>query len=68
MPGSWKEKISKACAIRIFLLTFIVNNLIYESHCGFFEIAKFDVRENQSMKSATKKAAPKKKATTKKKK
>ena len=45
----------------IFLLTFFSNNLIYESHCDF-RIAKFDVRENQSMKSATKKAAPKKKA------
>jgi hypothetical protein len=52
----------------IFFLTFISNNLIYESHCDFFLIAKFDVRENQSMKSATKKAAPKKKAPAKKKK
>jgi hypothetical protein len=51
----------------IFLLTFFSKNLIYESHCDF-RIAKFDVRENQSMKSATKKAAPKKKAPAKKKK
>jgi hypothetical protein len=42
-------------------------HLIYESHCDF-RIAKFDVRENQSMKTATKKAAPKKKAAAKKKK
>ena len=51
----------------IFFLTFIVNNLIYESHCDFFKVAKFDVRENQSMKSATKKAAKKKAAPKKKK-
>jgi hypothetical protein len=50
-----------------FLLTFAAKNLIYKSHCDF-RIAKFDVRENQSMKSATKKAAPKKKAPAKKKK
>jgi hypothetical protein len=34
----------------------------------FLLVAKFDVRENQSMKSAAKKAAPKKKAPAKKKK
>jgi hypothetical protein len=38
------------------------------NHIAIFLVAKFDVRENKSMKSATKKAAPKKKATTKKKK
>jgi hypothetical protein len=54
-------------AVGIFFLTFGANNLIYESHCDF-PIAKFDVWENQSMKSATKKAAPKKKAPAKKKK
>jgi hypothetical protein len=37
-------------------------------HIAIFLIAKFDVRENQSMKSAAKKAAPKKKAPAKKKK
>jgi hypothetical protein len=51
----------------IFLLTFIANNLIYESHCDFFYVAKFDVRENHSMKSATKKPAKKKAAPKKKK-
>ena len=51
----------------IFLLTFFAKNLIYESHCDF-QIAKFDVRENQSMKNAAKKAAAKKKAAPKKKK
>ena len=35
------------------------------NHIAIFRIAKFDVRENQSMKSATKKAAPKKKAPEK---
>ena len=30
------------------------------NHIAIFQIAKFDVRENKSMKSATKKAAPKK--------
>ena len=30
----------------IFFLTFLPNNLIYESHCDF-RVAKFDVRENQ---------------------
>src|SRR5947208_10126388 len=37
-----------SCPPCIFLLTFIANNFIYESHCDF-RIAKFDVRENQSM-------------------
>ena len=50
----------------IFLLTFFAKNLIYESHCDFLRVAKFDVRENKSMKSATKKAATKKKAPAKK--
>jgi hypothetical protein len=49
-------------------LTFDENNFIYESHCDFLRIAKFDVRENQPMKNATKKAAAKKKAPAKKKK
>jgi len=52
----------------IFSLTFSSKNLIYESHCGLVnEIANTDVRENQSMKNATKKAAAKKKAPAKKK-
>jgi hypothetical protein len=38
------------------------------NHIAIFEVAKFDVRENKSMKSATKKAAPKKKTAPKKKK
>jgi hypothetical protein len=38
------------------------------NHIAIFESQNFDVRENQSMKSATKKAAPKKKAPAKKKK
>jgi hypothetical protein len=48
-------------------LTFIAKNLIYESHCDH-TIANFDVRENHSMKYATKKAAKKtaKKAAPKK--
>jgi hypothetical protein len=54
-------------AFCIFFLTFFAKNLIYGSHCDF-RVAKFDVRENQSMKSATKKAAPKKKVAPKKKK
>ena len=58
-----KKKESRDC---IFFLTSLSNNLIYESHCDFFLIAKFDVRENQSMKNAAKKA--KKKAAPKKKK
>jgi len=51
-------------------LTFYAKNLIYESHCDLFGDRKSDVRENQSMKTATKKAkAPaKKKAAPKKKK
>jgi hypothetical protein len=52
-------------------LTFDSNNFIYESHCDLFRGRKFDVRENQSMKNATKKAAKapaKKKAAPKKKK
>jgi hypothetical protein len=46
----------------IFFLTFLSKNLIYGSHCDLND-RKFDVRENQSMKNATKKAA--KKATKK---
>jgi len=38
------------------------------NHIAIFQIAKSDVRENQSMKSATKKAPAKKKAAPKKKK
>jgi len=57
-------------------LTFFSNNLIYESRCGLRatllrRIANFDVRENESMKHATKKAAkkaPAKKSAAKKKK
>jgi len=51
-------------------LTFIADHLIYESHCDL-AIANLDVRENHSMKTATKKAAkkaPAKKAAKKKKK
>ena len=52
----------------IFFLTFGSKNLIYESHCDL-EIANLDVRENHSMKNATKKAAkPAKKKAPKKKK
>jgi hypothetical protein len=56
-------------------LTFIPDDLIYESHCDSSWIANFDVRENLSMKYATKKVAkkaakkaPAKKAAAKKKK
>jgi hypothetical protein len=53
-------------------LTFSPVHLIYESHCGLLTgAANFDVRENQSMKYATKKAAkkaPAKKKAAKKKK
>src|SRR5947208_8166780 len=55
----------------IFLLTLFSSHLIYGSHCDLFWIANFDVRENHSMKNATKKAAkkaPAKKAPAKKKK
>jgi hypothetical protein len=38
------------------------------NHSAIFVVAKFDVRENQSMKSAAKKSAAKKKAAPKKKK
>ncbi|HBY63185.1 MAG TPA: hypothetical protein DEH78_25465, partial [Solibacterales bacterium] len=61
----------KACArehakvrSRIFFLTFDAKDSIYESHCVPFRDAQIDVRENHSMKNATKKAA--KKAATKK--
>jgi hypothetical protein len=54
-----------------FLLTTVAKKFIYESHCDY-QIANLkDVRENRSMKNATKKAAkkaPAKKAATKKKK
>ena len=54
-------------------MTFIPDDLIYESHCDSSWIANFDVRENVSMKYATakkpaKKAPAKKKAAAKKKK
>jgi hypothetical protein len=55
----------------IFLLTFFANHFIYESRCDLSRgRATLDVRENQSMKNATKKAAKpaKKKAAPKKKK
>ena len=54
-----------------FLLTMIANNFIYESHCDPPIANLTDVRENRSMKNATKKAAkkaPAKKAAAKKKK
>src|SRR5579884_2275850 len=54
-PGAMQPERDRKGSSFIFFLTFIVNNLIYESHCDFFKVAKFDVRENQSMKSATKK-------------
>ena len=54
-----------------FLLTMVAKEFIYESHCDH-QIANLkDVRENRSMKNATKKAAkkaPAKKAAAKKKK
>jgi hypothetical protein len=75
-----RSKMHKGIARFTFFLTFVSNNLIYESHCGLrTKIANFDVRENQPMKNATKKAAkkapakkaakkaPAKKATAKKK-
>ena len=40
-----------------FFLTTISDHLIYESHCGLTEIANSMLRENRSMKNATKKAA-----------
>jgi hypothetical protein len=52
-------------------LTFSRKNLIYGSHCDLSGSQIFDVRENHSMKNATKKAAkkaPAKKAPAKKKK
>ena len=55
----------------IFLLTFVKNHFIYESRCDLLRgRATLDVREIQSMKNATKKAAKpaKKKAAPKKKK
>ena len=60
------------CSMCIFFLTFIANNLIYESPVLFTRsCTQFDVRENLHMKNATKKAAkkaPAKKAAAKKKK
>ncbi len=57
---------------KFFFLTFTSDDLIYESRCDSSWIANFDVRENHSMKYATKKAAKKapakKKAAAKKKK
>jgi hypothetical protein len=66
--GSKATKMGVRC---IFLLTFVSNNLIYESRCALRQrSAQLDVRENYSMKNATKKAAKKaaKKAPAKKKK
>jgi len=53
----------------IFFLTLHPIHLITGTQaCSLYETRTFDVRENQSMKFATKKkAAPKKKATKKKK-
>ena len=53
----------------IFFLTSLANKFIYESHCDLYRLQIY-VRENQSMKNATKKAAKKaaKKAPAKKKK
>ena len=67
-----RTRLSAALPITFFL-TLHRKHSIYESRCDFYEIAKFDVRENHSMKNATKKpaakkAAPKKKAAAKKKK
>ncbi len=53
-------------SICIFFLTFPQNNLIYESRCDLYEVANLMLRENQSMKNATKKAAKKKAAPKKK--
>jgi hypothetical protein len=52
-------------------LTLFPYHFIYGSHCDLLQVANFDVRENHSMKNATKKAAkkaPAKKAPAKKKK
>jgi hypothetical protein len=49
----------------IFFLTSIANNLIYESHCDLYRLQIY-VRENQSMKNATKKAGGAKKTASKK--
>jgi hypothetical protein len=49
----------------IFLLTFERNNLIYESHCDLSRSQILMLRENRSMKNATKKAAKKKVAKKK---
>jgi hypothetical protein len=46
-------------------LTSIENNLIYESHCDLYGLQIY-VRENQSMKNATKKAGGAKKTASKK--
>jgi hypothetical protein len=54
-----------------FLLTRVAKEFIYESHCDPPIANLIDVRENRSMKNATKKAAkkaPAKKAAAKKKK
>jgi hypothetical protein len=55
--------------VLIFFLTSIANNLIYESHCDLYG-SQIYVRENRSMKNATKKGGAKKtakKTATKKK-
>jgi hypothetical protein len=51
----------------IFLLTFLATHLIYETRCDLSEVANLMLRENRSMKNATKKAAKKKAAPKKKK-
>ncbi|MBV9761077.1 MAG: hypothetical protein JO340_10980 [Acidobacteriaceae bacterium] len=54
---------SKIPAI-IFFLTSIANNLIYESHCDLYGLQIY-VRENRSMKNATKKSGGAKKTAKK---
>jgi len=56
MNGFLKILSSKGVATvqqRIFLLTLVSNNLIYESHCDLCD-RKFDVRENHSMTKSKK--------------
>ena len=48
----------------IFFLTSIANNLIYESHCDLYGLQIY-VRENRSMKNATKKGGSAKKTAKK---
>jgi hypothetical protein len=51
-------------AFVIFFLTSIANNLIYESHCDLYGLQIY-VRENRSMKNATKKGGGAKKTAKK---